>query len=192
MRLKLTALMISFVLLCGCAGGAGDRERVEQLRGLVEEASYISFRAVLAADDGSTRERYVLLCERNEEETELRLLYPGLIGGVTARLSGNGTELRYDDLSFETDALDPDGLYPILAPDILLSALKTGVVSQLRRESLDDNETIAFRVLCANGRFADIWIDAQSLVPYRMEILSGGRAAVCCDISDWIIKSKEG
>ncbi len=192
MRLKLTALTISLVLLCGCAAADRDRERVETLRERVSVAESISFRAVLEADDGETRERYELLCTRNGEETELRLLYPELIGGVTARLSENGAVLRYDDLSFETGALDAEGLRPIAAPDLILSALKTGVVSQLRRESLDGNETLAFRVLSVKGYFVDVWIDAASLVPYRAEILSGDRAAVCCEVFEWKLDTKEG
>ena len=192
MRLKLTALMISLVLLCGCAAAGRDRERVETLRARVSGAESISFRAVLEADDGETRERYVLLCTRSGGETELCLLYPELIGGVTARLSENGAVLRYDDLSFETGALDAEGLRPIAAPDLILSALKTGIVSQLRRESLDGNETLAFRVLSVKGYFVDVWIDADSLVLYRAEILSGDRAAIRCDVFEWKLDTKEG
>ena len=192
MRLKMSALMISLVLLCGCAAADRDRDRVETLRERVSGAERVSFRAVLAADDGETRERYELLCTRSGEETELRLLYPELIGSVTARLSDNGTVLRYDDLSFETGALDAEGLRPIAAPDLILSALKTGVVSQLRRESLDGKETLAFRVLSIQGCFVDVWIDAASLVPYRAEILSGDRAAICCDVFEWKLDTKEG
>ena len=188
MRLRLTALMISLVLLCGCSGGTQDRERVETLRSRIGTAAGISFRAELETDDGSSRERYVYHCTRSDTETVIELLEPELIGGVTAHISGGNTELSYDGLSFEVGALDQNGLSPIRAPALFLSALEKGVVSQLRRETLDGTETIAFRVLSVSGYDTDIWIDAQTLSPRRAEILADGRAAVCCGIAEWNIK----
>ncbi len=190
MRLRMTALMISLVLLCGCASASADRERVETLRSRVAKAAQISFKAELIADDGEARERYVLLCTWTDGDTELRLLYPELIGGVTAHIKEENAALTYDGLSFEMGAVDANGLSPMLAPVIVLSALRTGVVSQLRREERGGTETIAFRVLCTNGYYTDLWIDAQTLAPCCAEILSGERAALRCTLTEW--NTKEG
>ncbi len=185
MRFRLTALMISLALLCGCSGGGQDRERVETLRRQIGAAERISFHAVLDTDDGVARERYEFSCVCSEAETEIRLLYPELIGGVTARIAGKNAELSYDGLSMETLPLDPNGLSPIRAPEIVLSALGKGVVSQLRRETLFGEEAIAFRVLSMSGYETDVWIDAQTLTPRRAEILSGDHVAIRCEISEW-------
>ena len=191
MRLRLTALMISLVLLCGCSGsGDGIRERIEALRASVAASTEISFHAALIADDGITSDRYELQCIQKDGTLEIRLLYPKPISGVTARISGENSALHFDGLSFEAGAVDAFGLSPLYAAEIVLSSLRTGVISQMRREKRDNVEMIAFRVLCTEGYDTDIWIDAQTLAPCYAEILSEDRVALHCTISEW--STKEG
>ena len=185
MRLRLTALMISLVLLCGCSGGRQDREWIESLREEICAAREVSFHAQIETDDGLASERFVFECVGNASELTLRLLSPELIGGVTAHFSGADASLSYEGLSFEVGPVDANGLCAVRAPEIVLSALGKGVVTQIRKEKLEDAETVAFRVLSMSGYETDVWIDALTRAPLRAEILSENRVAVRCVISDW-------
>lgn len=186
MRLRMSALMISLVLLCGCGSAAArDREGVDLLREQTAQAAKITFLADVHADDGSAVADYVFACTRTGEATEVEVLRPELISGVVAHMALNDLTLYYDGLSFEAGALDAEGLSAIQAPSMLLSSLKDGAISQLRRETRENAETIAFRVQSTKGYEVDIWIDAQTLSPRYAEILSEGRAALQCAIRDW-------
>ena len=195
MRFSRAARMISLALLCallcGCTGGGRERERFESLRALVKTANCISFHAEIRADGGDAVSEYALDCVASQEETTLQLLSPKLISGVTAHIRSGSASLEFDGLSFEAGAADKSGLSPLLAPSILLSALRCGVVSELRTEMRCGVEAVACSVLCTNGYYADLWIDSQTCAPCYAEILSEGRAALAITVTDWRIKEDD-
>lgn len=188
-RFVLAVLMINLILLCGCTGSmAGDEAEIQQLRARLEDCTALSFRADLTADDGTYVSEYTLRCSLTAEEMCMELLAPQLLTGVAARLREDSTVLEFDGLSLDAGELNDDGVSPIAAPAAIVDALRHGAITQLRREELAQQETVAFRVTCSEQLFVDFWLDAQTYAPLRAEILSGEQVAVVCAITDWTLE----
>lgn len=192
-RTGLFALMISLALLCGCgrAAAAKDGERIEAMRAELAASAGVSFSAQITFDDGQAVSDYDLLCTRSGGETRMELRAPELIAGVTARLTGENAVLEFDGLSLEAGTVGEDSLTPIAAPAAILDALEQGVVSQLRRETWDGREAVAFRVVLSAAASADLWLDAETLAPLHAELNAGEQTVIFCELSDWNLQ-KEG
>lgn len=188
-RFVLAVLMINLILFCGCAGStARDEAEIQQLRARLEDCAALSFRADLTADDGTYVSEYALRCSLTAGEMYMELLEPQLLSGVAARLREDSAVLEFDGLSLDAGELNEDGLTPISAPKAIIDALCHGAITQLRREELAQQETVAFRVTCSEQLFVDFWLDVQNYVPLHAEILSGERVAVACAIEDWTLE----
>lgn len=188
-RLFMIVLMINLILLCGCGSGAAEDETgLQLLRARLDNCAALSFQADLTADDGTYISEYTLRCSLAGDEMHIELLAPQLLAGVRARLREKSAALEFDGLLLDAGVLNDDGLSPIAAPATIVDALGQGAITQLRREKLAQQETVAFRVTCSENLFVDFWLDAQSFIPLRAELLSGERVAVACAISDWNLK----
>lgn len=185
-KIALSALMISLaVLLSACGSTAGYEKKIEQFRDTLSEYGRVSFQTEMSADDGECVSTYSVQCTRGENETVLNLLSPELIAGVTAHISKKGTEIEYDGLSLEAGTLSGSGIAPLEAPAEILDAMSGGIVSQIRRETQNGEDTIAFNVDRGNGIIVALWLEYNELTPVCAEICSSGRTVIWCKFSDW-------
>lgn len=185
MRKKwISVLMIPLLLLAGC----GEREakleeRFAAFRDGMLEASEITVRAELTADYGETTEEYLLDVACDGRQTEVTVVEPALIAGVTARARWGETELEYGGVLLGTGPLDADGLTPVSAMPAILDAMAGGYAELLWW----DGGYLAARLYVGEDSRCTVWLDADTLVPAAAEIASEGRRVVSCTLRDWSI-----
>lgn len=180
------ALMISLVLLAGCASGGGWEEKWDEKREQLAAARELSFTARLSADLGETVFDCAMDCRRAGSETTVTITEPELAEGVTVRFGDGGASVGYGGTQLylgETDANVPT---PAGSAPMIFDALTLGHAVSLWTESTEDGEEL----LCAQIYAGEdvsvlLWLDAQELEPRYAEIVCAGRAVISCEISDF-------
>ena len=182
-RVLLPVLMISLVLLSGCAGGEGWEERFNQARQELAEASELSFTAEIAADMGDTVFECTLACVRDGEGTEMTVLSPDLAQGVVVRSDGGGAKLSYDGLELYVG--ETGGVTPVGAVPVLTGALLDGYAESFYAETYEDTPALVTRIYISEDTHALFWLEGESLTPLYAELVQNGTAAVRCRFSDF-------
>lgn len=178
-RLKALPLMMSLLLLAGCAGGGGERTGEELAVALQQE--YGQFTAVTC--------RVALTAEYDQEVfgcvldvvwdqatgAGLTMVEPELAKGVTARIAQGETSLQYGDFSLETGSLTENGLSPMEVVPTLWGQVTGGYIAQA---SVTDNALeVTYRqgeTSPGTGLEALVTFDIQSHAPLTGELYSDG------------------
>ena len=182
-RVWLPALMISLVLLSGCAGGEDWEERFSLARQELAAASQLSFTAEITADMGETVFECTLACVRDGEGTEMTVLSPELAQGVVVRSDGGGAKLSYDGLELYVG--ETGGVTPVGAVPVLTAALVDGYAEDFYTEAYEDTPCLVARVYIDEDTHALIWLEEETLTPLYAELVQSGTAAVRCRFSDF-------
>jgi len=182
-KLILPVLMIT-LLLTACGGAAAERE-IEARRDAYAAADMLCFTARVRADVGDTVFRCTLSCEAGREETEVRVVEPELIAGVTARLRSGETELAYDGVRLSVGDLTAAGLPPLAAAPLLAQALRGGHVVRAWREKDGDRALYAAELFFSDEWELTVWFDAETLTPLRGEFSKNGVLTASCEIEDF-------
>ena len=180
----LSALMISLLLLTGC-GSSQEEAKVGQFRADCAECTQICFLAELHTDDGSSAADYTLRCTRQGEETVMELLVPELISGVTARITGKEAALEFDGLSFAAGSIGTGNISPMEMPSVLLNGMKTGIASEICRETWADQTVLGFSADMGEGLSTRILLAEDTLSPVCGELFLQGKRIAECRISEW-------
>lgn len=188
-RVWLPALMISLVLLCGCAGGEGWEERFSQARQELSEASELSFTAELTADMGDTVFSCTLACVKDGEGTEMTVLSPDLAQGVVVRSDDSGEKLSYDGL--ELCVGETGGVTPVGAVPVLTGALLDGFAEDFYAETYEGTSALVARIYVGEDTHALIWLEEETLTPLYAELVQDGTAAVRCRFSDFQVSAQK-
>lgn len=180
------ALMISLVLLAGCASGEGWEEKWGEKREQLAAARELSFTARLSADLGETVFDCTMDCRRAPGETEVRITEPELAEGVTVRFEDGGASVGYGGTQLylgETDVKIPT---PAHSVPMIFDALTSGHAVSLWTESMEDGaELLCAQIYAGEDSSVLLWLDAGELVPRYAEIVCAGRAVISCEISDF-------
>ncbi len=183
---KLLALMISLVLLAGCASGEGWEEKWGEKREQLAAAQELSFTARLSADLGETVFDCKMDCRRAGGETTATITEPELAEGVTVRFENGGASVAYGGTQLylgETDGTIPT---PAQSVPMIFDALTLGHAVSLWTESAEDGaELLCAQIYAGEDSSVLLWLDAQELEPRYAEIICAGRAVISCEISDF-------
>ena len=64
-----------------------------------------------------------------------------------------------------------------------------GVVKALREGHMDscwtEGDSTVLRLIAEDTLTADVWMDGESMIPRRAELISDGQVRVFCTISNW-------
>ena len=94
MRKLVLLLMISLVILCGCADSG--EESFMQFMQQVSAANEIGFDALVRAEYSDKTAEFKLGYTQDENGAVVEIKEPELIAGIKARVSEDGTQLEYD------------------------------------------------------------------------------------------------
>ncbi len=185
-RAKLLALMISLVLLAGCASGEGWEEKWGEKRDELSAAQELSFTARLSADLGETVFDCAMDCRRASGETTVTMTEPELAEGMTVRFENGGASVAYGGTQLylgETDAEIPT---PAQSVPMIFDALTLGHAVSLWTESAEDgSELLCAQIYAGEDVSVLLRLDAGGLEPRYAEIVCAGRAVISCEISDF-------
>ena len=188
----LCVLMITF-LLTGCRGSEGNEaeETALRLRGRYLEMTGCSGTVQLTADYGERIYRYELEFTQREKETVMVLTSPETVGGITARLSEEqGSVLEYDGVVLETGALNEDGLTPVGALPILLTAMREGYLDTCALEEWKEGSVLRMLIRdpekpLGTGLELLVWLEVDQGKLLRAELSQDGICVIQCEFSAW-------
>lgn len=141
--MKLIWIVVLLISLTGCHGQANNNSNALQFRQMLNQSNGCSFYAVITADYKDIVHTFEMDCmvEQNGD-LSFTVAKPDTIAGITGRITASGGALTFDDrvLSFETIA---DGLLsPVIAPWILVRALRSGYVAAESQASISSQALI--------------------------------------------------
>lgn len=171
--MKIIALLLVMLTLCGCGGKNQELTRAVQLRADLLAAS-CSFDTEITADYGSEIHNFSVYCEGDSQgNLGFRVTGPESIAEITGRIAGGQGTLTFSGTALAFPLLAEDQLSPVSAPWIFYKTLRGGCLTSagmeddLLRLTIDDSyEKDALTV--------DIWLDGSNC-PVRAEILYDGR-----------------
>ena len=182
-RLIVPVLMIS-LLLTGCDSGAVQRKLKEQ-REKFAAAENISFVAELTANPGKEVFQCTVACAAAGGELTVELLSPESVAGIRARIADGQTTLEYENISLGVGTAGQDGITPVSAAPLLISALRSGFLQRCWIERDADGELLAEEVYITDAAELTVWYRSEELTPVRCEFVQEDKVILRCDIREF-------
>lgn len=182
-RTVLPALMIGLFLLSGCAAPAG-MEKFDTFQQSLAQAEEVSFTARVTAQTEQSELVYDVACVSNGESTELTLLAPEEVAGVTVSIQDGHAKLGYGGAILELGELSGTQLTPMTALPALITALREGHAEASWVEQTDDVSLTAVRLLCGEDLAVTAWF-GDVMLPVFAELAAGEQTVLRCTIENW-------
>lgn len=187
-RTYLFALMIALLTLSGCSSSAGVEERFLSYRETLEN-SVITVTVELYADFGSSASEYTMQCRVDGASTEMTIVEPALLAGITVRTADGGVTLEYDGVSISAGDLTGEGLTPVSVLPVVADSLQNGHVERIWKEKLDGVETIAVSLTVTDTVSQTIWLSQADMIPLYAEVQHNGRTVATCLFTGWSVQT---
>lgn len=193
-RALLLALMIILALSAGCAGGGDkDREKILEIRALYIGAEVFEAKVDMTADYGDRVYKYKLTYSGNGAKGELSVLEPMNIKGLIALIDGTDVVLKYDGAILDTGAFSTSGISPIEAFPLMINAWQKGFISSHYRERLGEHDCMVAEIDMTEIGGTDtilhkVWFAADTGLPVKAEITSGGFTVISCDFLEAVLR----
>ncbi len=184
MRRILPLLMISLVLLCGCADKG--EEGFNQLAQSIGEAQSVSFTAEVTAEYADKTAQFTLKLDKSSDAITVEVLKPESVKGIKARVIDGTAQLEYDGAILDIGELNDEGLSPMSALPVLLDAMQNGHIDIV----WTDGDCTAARIIPSDDISITLWLDGE-LKPTNAEISCEEKTAVFVNIQNWEVSKNE-
>lgn len=178
----ISALMMTCVLLSGC-GRQTQQEQFEAIRQPIADAGQVSMTATVRASFSDRVEEFSLDCVRTGEDWTMTVTAPERIAGVTARMSGDASDIVYDNVMLSTGDLTNCGILPINAVPVGVETLSDGYLDS----SWSESGGLAVKLIRDDHVAVMVWFDEND-VPRAMELAEDGEVKVSCTIENFMIE----
>ena len=175
---KLLPLMISLVLLCGCADNG--EESFDRFVKVVSEAETVSFSADVRAEYSDKTAEFTLRYAQSEESAEVEITQPETVAGIKARVTGDALSLEYDGAILDIGSFGDTELSPMSALPLLVRSMTDAHIDITWRE----DDMIAARLVPSDDLTVTLWLSSE-LVPLNAEICYKEQAVIFIEINDW-------
>lgn len=197
-RFRLFPLMMSLLLLAGCAAGGGQEKQTGEELALARQKEFAGMTActgrfALTADYGERA--FECVVEATYDQVTggmLTIVEPELVKGVTARFSAGETALMYNGFSLETGPLTDEGIAPMEALPTLWRQIAQGYVAAV--ENGKGTLTVTYRPdgqTPGTGLEAVVVFDAESRKPTTGELFWDGSRVVAVEVREFEIMMGE-
>ena len=181
---RLYSLILSVILLCGCAAREDCMQRGLDLREKLLQQS-CSFAAQITADYGDKIYTFRVGCTADAGgDVSFVVLAPESISGIMGGIKGDSGYLEFDDTVLAFPLLADGELSPVSAPWLLIKTLRSGYMAaagmdgdELLLTLNDSYETDALQV--------DVWLNQES-EPLHADYLWQGRRVLSVEIEDFM------
>lgn len=175
---KMLPLMISLVLLCGCAD-TGEESFDEFVMG-VAEADTVSFSADVRAEYSDKTAEFTLRYAQSADSAEVEISEPETVAGIKARVTGDALSLEYDGAILDIGSFGDTELSPMSALPLLVRSMTDAHVDITWREG----DMIAARLVPSDDMLVTLWL-SNELVPLNAEISYKEQTVIFIEINDW-------
>lgn len=180
-------MMMLCLLLSACGGTESRMQEALQFRTALLGAPACSFTLELTAQGENEAFACTLACAVSQDgTTEVTVLSPEEIAGVSAAVGDGGAAVRYEGVRLDFGELS-GSVTPVGAPGLLYAAWTGGYIAAAGQE---DDATLT-RYLLGSGsdeRQVDTWFDATG-APVACEVVEGGVTVLQCRITDWRLET---
>ncbi len=180
---RIAILLLVMVLLCSCAGDAGQMDRAMALRGKIQQKE-VSFDASITADYGDKVHTFAMQCHGDTMgNMKFTVTAPESIAGIAGTVAKGSGKLTFDDKILAFDILADDLISPVSGPWVLLETLRSGYLTScsqeggLLRVAIDDSYE-------ENALHLEVWLNSED-IPQRCEIYWQGRRLLSMDVKNF-------
>ena len=178
--MKKAVLCLAFILLFASCSSAEDiKEQVSRWRSELTETNFVAEITLSAAE---RVEQFVVSYTEDEQIAEMEIISPENLKGITASMSGEETELKFDDLVLGINT--PSGLSPVKALPMLTDIIKNGYIEQCYKEKNGEEDIFAVIFSPYNDVVLHLWLSDQK-VPLCAELEQNGTTAIKITITEW-------
>ena len=175
---KMLPLMISLVLLCGCAD-TGE-ESFDEFARSVAESDSVSFSADVRAEYSDKTAEFTLRYAQSADSAEVEISEPETVAGIKARVTGDALSLEYDGAILDIGSFGDTELSPMSALPLLVRSMTDAHIDITWRE----DDMIAARLVPSDDMLVTLWL-SNELVPLNAEISYKEQTVIFIEINDW-------
>lgn len=116
----MVAVVLLCVFLCGCSAEENVVSQAVEFRAALVQAGGCSYTAQISADFGGTVEEFTVSCRSLADgTTELTILAPETLEGITATVTDSGGKITYEGMAVDFGLLANNSLAPAAAPSLI-------------------------------------------------------------------------
>ena len=182
MRKALLFAPMLMLLLTACGGG-GEKDVAASLQQQYAAVSAATLEADITCHYEGEERTYTLLCAYTPEKSNITVLSPENLAGISATLEGDTLTLSYDDISLDAGSYSAASISPVAALPKLMAAAATGYLTEQSEETVSDRPCLrlAFDLSEDEETLYTTWFDQETLLPLQSEISADG--AVVFEVS---------
>ena len=171
------------MLLLTACGGGGEKDVAASLQQQYAAVSAATLEADVTCHYEGEERTYTLLCAYTPEKSNITVLSPENLAGISATLEGETLTLSYDDISLDAGSYSAASISPVAALPKLMAAAATGYLTEQSEETVSDRPCLrlAFDLSEDEETLYTTWFDQETLLPLQSEISADG--AVVFEVS---------
>lgn len=171
------------MLLLTACGGGGEKDVAASLQQQYAAVSAATLEADVTCHYEGEERTYTLLCAYTPEKSNITVLSPENLAGISATLEGDTLTLSYDDISLDAGSYSAASISPVAALPKLMAAAATGYLTEQSEETVSDRPCLrlAFDLSEDEETLYTTWFDQETLLPLQSEISADG--AVVFEVS---------
>ena len=171
------------MLLLTACGGGGEKDQAAALQQQYAAVSAATLEADVTCSYEGEERTYTLLCAYTPEKSNITVLSPENLAGISATLEGETLTLSYDDISLDAGSYSAASISPVAALPKLMAAAATGYLTEQSEETVSDRPCLrlAFDLSEDEETLYTTWFDQETLLPLQSEISADG--AVVFEVS---------
>lgn len=175
MRKALLFAPMLMLLLTACGGG-GEKDTAAALQQQYAAVSAATLEADVTCHYEGEERTYTLLCAYTPEKSNITVLSPENLAGISATLEGETLTLSYDDISLDAGSYSAASISPVAALPKLMTAAAAGYLTEQSEETVSDRPCLrlTFDLSEDEETLYTTWFDQETLLPLQSEISVDG------------------
>ena len=169
------------LLLTACGGE--EKDLAAELQGQYASVEAATVEADITCHYDDEVRIYTLRCTYTPTSSEVMVLSPEELAGISATIEAGTLTLSYEDISLDAGSYSAAAISPVAALPKLMEAAARGYVTEKCSEELDERPCL--RLSCDlqddAGMVYTTWFDQESILPLHSEISIDG--AVVYDVT---------
>lgn len=180
---RMALVLAICLLLCGCTATDLAMNEAIEFRSALVQSGQCSYTAKICADFGETVEEFTLSCSSLADgTTELTILEPQTLAGLTATVTNAGGTVTYDGMAVAFGLLADGALAPAAAPALTVACWSSEYIAYA--ETLDSGIRVTYeKGYDAAAIQVDTWF--ENSLPIYAEVCYNGERVVQMTFSDF-------
>lgn len=183
---KVLSVLMTGLLLTGCASAKNEMDRALSLRTKLLQAASCAFEAEVTADYDDKLYTFGMDCTGDAQgNVTFCVTSPETISGINGKIDRQGGALTFENTALQFGLLADGQLSPVSAPWVLLRALRGGYLTSAGMEDghlrLSVNDSYA-----DNALNLDVWLDAAD-IPQRADVCYDGKRILSIRVENFVI-----